>query len=208
MNARLEQLRESLREGLARARAGLAGHRGWVEGGVLTLCALLALLAWGRAAHEESRELQAQAREMEAIRARMDAIRDGFVPAAPPESLLWRESETAIASLSRSRSPDPLAVSRLVALRAEESGLSNVRIRLIGADSAAAFPTTAVGPFVMSPGERAIGIEFTGRWDTVIGLIGSLPTEVEIGHLELVALPGDAMRARLVLLTRHLQRAG
>jgi hypothetical protein len=202
-----------LRELLERGRAVLAGparalrtNRGWLEATVLVVCALAALGSWGHASHERATALRAQALELEGRTVRVRQILSAFTPADSVERDWWRASELALAGLASS-TPDPLGVSRQIALRAEESGVASITMRLVGADTASAFPTSQVGSWVLSPGERGLGLDFTGRWDQVIGLIGSLPPQVDIASLQLSA-DGGLIRARLVLVTRHLQRPG
>ena len=195
-------LRERLRPFLDRARE----HRFWIEATSLTLCALVAAYAVGEAALARAGELRVRATELEQVATGIDRLGSELRPATPQETLAWRESEDALLSLDL-EATEPLRLAHLVARRAEEVGISDLRIRLAHPDSVTTPPPVQLPGWAIESGQSAIVVEFAGGMRELIALLGALPPQVSVSRMEVVG-EGGLLQAQAVLLTRRLVRSG
>jgi hypothetical protein len=200
LRAALSGYAERLRPAAAFART----HRFWVECASVTLGGVLVAFAVGHAALGRTEALEARAAGLEAAAANLDRWRADLQPPTPAESLAWRESERTLASLGGD-DVGALPVARLVARRAAEVGIEGLRVRLLAPDSVATMESAAVGAWTMEPSGEGLTVEFEGGVGDIVGLLGALPPQASLDRLVLEPR-GDALAARLVLLTRRIQR--
>jgi hypothetical protein len=190
-----------------RAKVGLIlmtvrAHRFWFELGGVTLLVLITAAAVGRTALGRAAALREEAARLEQTLASVDVWLREFQPATPPESRVWRESEQALQLLGTELA-DPLSVAHLVARRAQELGLDDIRIRLEGTDTVPLPPPRVVGPWSVEASGSAIALEFEGDQSTILSLVGMLPPRVEVGELQISRSGGD-FHARLFLFIRQV----
>lgn len=203
MKERLEHLRAASLKNLRSAGAWLAAHRSWMLWGAPTILALLAAYAVGSSSLQTAARYNEEARRLSAVGAQVDTWAAQLEPAAPAESVLWAESEQAIRSIGAEGS-DPTTIARIVAARAEEAGISDLGLRLLSPDALAPPPAIQVGSWSIQSGSSGVSAEFLGDWPTVIGFLGSLPPQVEVGRVEIEPGPEFLLRARVVLLAREV----
>lgn len=205
----MKKLRMDLTAGLARLRPPLAwvrAHRKWIEGATLTLLGLLAAFSLGYAALSRASALSLQISELRQVEAGFDRWTSGLRPATPAESLAWRESEQTLRSLGAG-SMEPLPLAQVVAQRAEEVGIPELRIRLISADSAAPVPPVELGGWRVQSGAEGLAVEFDGNMGDVVGFLGALPPQAAVSSLRIGRDKG-VLRAQIILLTRQIVPRG
>ena len=201
-----DRLQTALSKAATRLRplgAFVRTHRFWVECASVTLFGVLAAFALGHAALVRSAALDARATELELAAANLHRWRGELRPATPAESLLWRESEATLRALGGDQARG-LAVARLIARRAEEVGVEGLRVRLLGADSVASLEAEAVGAWTMEAAGEGLAVEFDGDVGDLVGFLGALPPQAAVETLSLEPR-GDALAARIVLLTRRVE---
>lgn len=193
-------------DGFRGALAYAGAHRFWVESAAITLFGLLALVAYGSAALSRSSALRAQAEELRTVQDAFARWRAELRPAAPAESLLWRESEQSLRAVG-GEAARPLTVARLVAQRAEEAGIEDLRISVLPADSITPLKQVRIGGWAVEADGDGLLVEFDGDMTDVVGFLGALPTQAAVTSLQLNAAQGG-LHARIVLLTRRISEAG
>lgn len=142
---------------------------------------------------------------------RLERVRRGtlrwsaeYRPAAAAESLAWRESERAILVYGP-ETVDPLVTAALVASRAEELGIREVRIRLAGTDTLSVPEPAAVGPWSVEPAPTAIAVELRTDLRRLVSFLGMLPPQVMVQQVSLDPLDGQ-YRASFFLLVQQVRR--
>lgn len=189
---------EKLRPLLERVRE----NRFWIELAGLTLLAVAAAFALGSRALERTRALEARAVELEDVRAAVHRWSEQLHPPTPRESADWAESERALRSLGV-ESTQPLTLARVVSERAEEVGISNLRIRLASADSVSPPPPLEVGTWAIETGVAGLMVEFSGDIGDVISFLGALPPQVGVGGMTVRGEDGS-LEVSAALLTRQM----
>lgn len=187
---------------LAPALAFLRARRFWVESAAVTLAVAVAAYLVGASAQGRAAALEREAARLEQVGGAMDRWVRELQPPTPQESVAWRESEEALARLG-GQAVTPLAVSHLLAQRAEEVGIRNLGIRLASEDSVTVPVPVSVGRWEVRAGDAAVVAEFSGDWASVIGFLGVLPPQVEVADVRVSEAEGR-LRARFLLLTRHV----
>lgn len=113
-----------------------------------------------------------------------DAWRAAYVPATSAESAAWRLSERRV----RERGVDAVdrvALAQLVAQRAEELGIPDVRVGFAPVDDLAPAPALAVDAWTFEMAPYAVTVDFVADYRAIVGFIGSLPPQVAVRRLEL-----------------------
>ena len=201
-----EQLRAALSGPRARLKPALAfvrAHPFWVECASVTVLGLVAAFSVGHAALARTAVLEARAADLERATVRLERLRSELKPARAEESIAWRESERTLNSLG-SDAARALSVARLIAQRAEEVGISGVRIRLLAADSIAPGEPAELAGWTVEPSGEGLSVEFEGDVGDLIGLLGALPPQAAVEKLEMTPR-GEVLAARIVLLTRRME---
>ena len=192
MKDRLASLRRDLALRAGPALRSLAAHRFWLECGAVTFFALVAAFAVGTTALRRAETLRGERARLEETRSGVDRWMAEARPAVAAESLLWRESEQAI-QRATGGSAGGLAAAHLVATRAEEVGIPDVRVRLLPPDS---LPPAAAA----TPGASAVAVEFEGDWSTVLNFLGVLPPPMNVVEIG-VTRSGGLLTARALVLS-------
>ena len=201
-----EQLRVALSSAWARLVPALAfvrAHRFWVECATVTALGLLAAFGVGYASLGRKAVLEAHAAELRRDARRLDRWRAEVKTPAATEVVAWRESERTLGSLG-GEAARPLSVARLLAQRAGEVGISGLRVQLLGADSINPVDGAAVGGWTIEPSGEGLAVEFEGDMGDLVGLLAALPPQASVEKVEMAAR-GDALGARIVVLTRRIQ---
>lgn len=185
----------SLRRDLAlRARPALrhlAAYRFWYECGAVTFFALAASFMIGSTALARAELLREERQRLEAVRRGVDRWLAGAQPALRAESLLWRESEESVRRVTGARGGG-LAVAHLVARRAEEVGIPDVRVRLVEVDS---LPPAAAAVSA----EPGVAVEFEGDWSSLLHFLGVLPPPMAVVELN-VSRSGGLLQTRAMIV--------
>lgn len=177
--------------------------RFWVELGSLTVLALVTAGLVARSATRRETALRAQFASLRETRAGVNRwIRDYRAP-TPDESLVWRQSQHALAELD-GRDSNALSVARLVAQRAEKMGITDIHLRFTGVDDAATRTARLVGPWSIAFSDRAILVEFAGDLSSILSFVGVLPPQVEVGSLDVGRDASGGLRARVHLFIRKV----
>lgn len=203
MKERLDDLRAASLAYLRSSGAWIAAHRPWVEWGVLSVMGLIAAYAVGTSAQSAAATYDLEADRLLAVRVGLDRWTSQLQPAAPAESVAWIESERAVRTID-AEGADPTTIARIVAARAEEAGITDLAMRLLRPDELAPPPPLEVGTWSISTGGSGIGVEFIGDWAAVIGFLGSLPPQVEVGRVSVTPGPELLLRAHVTLLARRV----
>lgn len=203
MNERLDDLRAASLEHIRPVGAWLAAHRPWVEWGVLSAMALIAAYALGSSGLSAAVRYDQEAQRLRAVAAGIDRWTSQIHPAAPAESAAWLESEQAIRTID-AEGADPTTIARIVAARAEEAGISDLAMRLLRPEELTPPPALEVGSWSIETGSSGVSVDFIGDWSSVIGFLGSLPPQVEVGRVEVTPGPDLLLRARVTLLAREV----
>lgn len=199
------RLPPALVAGIARLRPvllRLREQRFWLELGALSLLALLAAVAIGRSALARADALEAEAARGARIHAGVRRWTSEIQWPTPAESLAWRASEEALEPF-RGGAAEPLAVAHLLAGRAEEVGVTNLRVRLVPTDSIALSPAAHAAGWAVEPAGAGIVVEFSGDWSAIVSFLGALPPQVEVIELRSTE-EGDGMRTSALLLPRRV----
>jgi hypothetical protein len=199
----LDDLRAASLAYLRSAGAWIAAHRPWVEWGVLSVVGLIAAYTVGTSAQSAAARYDQQAQRLVAIGAGLDRWASQLQPAEPAESLTWIESEQAVRTID-AEGADPTTIARIVAARAEEAGITDLAMRLLRPDELAPPPPLEVGSWSIETGSSGVAVEFVGDWAAVIGFLGSLPAQVEVGRVSVTPGPDLLLRARVTLLAREV----
>jgi hypothetical protein len=187
-----------LRTAVSRA----ARHRFGLQLAGVTLLLGSSLVAVGDAGRERAALHQAESARIEAVATALDLWEASFQPPVPGEAAAWRESEAILRGFAPPR-VHPLALANLLAGRGEEVVRGEVRIRLARADTVYVPPAVALGPAVLATGGSAFSLEVEGGWSSIVGLLGSLPPQVEVAGVQLSS-SDRRVRAGMLVLSREL----
>lgn len=193
----------AIRARLDRAATAFRSHRPWLQLGVPAVLALAGGVLVGQAALARAEALGQEAESTLEVWQRVRRWSDHFQPAAAPESASWRESERTIAGFAPERL-DALGTASLVASRAEEMGIRDVRIRLEPTDTLQLPDAAAAGPWTVEPGAAAISVELGADLDGLVAFLGVLPPQVTVSRISLDSRSGER-RARALLLVQQVR---
>lgn len=199
----LQSALAAIRSKVSPALAFLRAHRFWAECVAVTFLGIFAGFFVGENAQDRAVLLQREATRLQRVEAGMERWTSTLQPPIPAESVLWRQSEEALARLSV-QAVTPLSVSRLLAERAEEIGIRDLGIRLASEDSVEVPLPVPAGRWEVRAGETALVAEFTGGWQSAISFLGVLPPQVEAAEMRVSPAGNGLFRARFLLLTRHV----
>jgi hypothetical protein len=206
MNERFRRMLDRARIGGTRIAATASEHRYWLQLGILTLLALAALGSWGLSSIRREEAGQARLMDLERVDAAYDRwIRDLQLP-TPAESLAWRESETALADLGEEASRS-LTIARLIAARAGEVGVSNLRVSQAPVESMPSVEEVVLGGWEAQPAGEGLVVEFDATFAGVMAFLAALPIQAAVSELNL-SDAGGVLHARVVIATRRIQRNG
>jgi hypothetical protein len=184
------------------ALALIRAHHFWVVCAVVTFFGLLAAFSVGYASLSRTSVLESRVDELERTELGLDRWRTELQRPTAQESIVWRESERTLLGLGGDAG-SALLVARLVAQRANEVGITGLHVRLLGPDSVQAIAPVQVGGWSVEPAGEGLAVEFDGNMGDVVGLLGALPPQAAVTGV-LMAPRGDALHARIVLVTRRI----
>lgn len=203
MSASTDEILASLRAGGRATAAWIKAHRARIEIAAPSVAALLAIYLIGASSLSAAARYREETRRLAEVGATLEHWLDQLQPPTPAESANWLQSEQAIREIG-DEGTDATSVARIVALRAEESGITGLNLRLLRADSISAPPAVQVGRWSIASGSSAVAADFTGDWSSVIGFLGSLPPQVEVSEIEVQPSDDFLVHARVVLLARAI----
>jgi hypothetical protein len=206
MKERFRKGIEGFRVASSRVAEAASEHRYWLQLGILTLLTVAALGAWGLSSTRRQAANRARLAELERVDAAYDRwARDLQLP-TPAESLAWRESEASLTDLGQ-ESNRSLAIARLIAARAAEVGVSNLRVSLAQADSIPNVDGVVFGGWQAQPAGEGLVVEFDAGFAGVMAFLAALPVQAAVSDLSL-SDAGGVLHARFVIATRRIQRNG
>jgi hypothetical protein len=200
---RVESLLSSASTRLQRLRPWIAANRFWLQIGSLAVLALIASYIIGSSALERAGRYQLDSDRLTATHNGIGRWIDQVQPVFPAESLAWRESDAMLGALAAERM-DPASIAQIVAVRAEQIGITDLGIQLLNPDDIPARAPVPAGGWTMSLGGSAVAVQFVGGWPAIISFLGSLPPQVEVGRVEVSATGGILLRADVLLFSRQV----
>lgn len=200
-------------EGLAAARRRfgtvapfLSGHRFWLQVATLTLLAMSAAFSWGLSSLRREAALETRLEELRRVDAAYDAWIDGLVRPTPAESLAWRSSDLAMGAVSGESSP-ALTIARAVASRADEVGVSNLRITMAIEDDLRSSEAVRLGGWAIEAGGEGFVVEFDSTFPGMVGFLAALPAQAAVSEVAVTAA-GALLHSRVVITTRRIKPDG
>lgn len=206
MKERLKGALERLELAGSRVAGFASAHGYWLQLGVLTILALAALGAWGRYSTRREAATRDRLAELERVDGSYERWVRDLQPPTAAESLAWRQSEASLAELHE-ESGRTLTIARLVAARAAEVGVSNLRVSLAPPDSIPNVQGIVVGAWEAQPAGEGLVVEFDAMFGGVMAFLAALPAQAAVSELTL-ADAGGVLHARVVIATRRVQRNG
>jgi hypothetical protein len=203
MSGPVDEILASLRAGYRVAAAWIGAHRERIEVAAPSIAALLAIYLIGASTLSAAARYREETLRLAEVEASVEHWLERLQPPTPAESANWLQSEQAIREIG-DQGADATTVARIVALRAEESGITGLNLRLLRGDSVSVPPAVQVGRWSIAAGSSAVAVDFAGDWSSVIGFLGSLPPQVEVREIEVRPTADFLVRARVVLLARAI----
>ncbi len=146
--------------------------------------ALLAMGSWiGLSASRARATLAKDAAVLQAEVSRNDRWRSEFRPPSVSEMERWRQAEAALRRLGV-RPEERITIAQVVARTGEETGLDEVRVRFVPADTTGGpAPVEQVGRHQFRAASYRLVITGRGSFDAFVRLVGSLPPAVSVQEL-------------------------
>lgn len=187
MNRQLEEI-------LAYLRANMF----WTELGICVFVAMGSAYWVGHDAYKQAGALKDQGTQMEQMRVSADRWLGGFQPATNAETQQWSSVSAALQELGIARDERLLLV-ELIARRAENYGLSLVRVNIVTSDSIPSFSRTSATPFTFNVAPYGIVVDFRGGLASTRAFIANLPPAVSVQSIS-IRRGGGILRTRVVLV--------
>lgn len=194
----LSSLTTRLKAAMDTATGAFGRHAFWVALVVATIGVVGVAAVVGSSALIRAEEWRVRTGELLATREAAAMWRAEMVPASPAEEAAWRASEASV----RERGIDPsdrLALLQEVAQRAEDLGISDVRVSFESADTLETTAVREVGEAVFEVAPWALAVGFMSDYGTAASLVGSLPPQVDVHRLRMFGLE-NGVETELVLL--------
>lgn len=161
---------------------------------VLAVAALLV----GRTARERAEQYEQRAAALQRSLDTYDLWRRGYAPAAPAESAAWLESEQAMRDLGVTLGTR-VALAELVARRAEEIGIPDVRVTAETSDTMVFAPLSG-GGWQLELGALVLAVEAHADLAALEEFLAALPPQVDARHVRAFGTDGG-FRSHLLLIT-------
>jgi hypothetical protein len=177
----------------ANLKAIIARHRLHSEVVGVSALAILAAFVVGTAARRQAAPLMAERDRLRAQEQEIASFRAAFQPASEAE---WvsRIPDT----LSLSIEPDSrIGLMQSIALRGENAGLHDVRVRLAGPDSAAPAPTDL--PSGAQVAAYTLALDGVGGFGSLVSFVKQLPLSVALQRVSAVRGAGGTVQYHVVL---------
>jgi len=180
----------------ATVRAWLSGHR--LQAEALGVCALAvaAAVVIGVRARRAAEPARLENGRLRQSASEVASFRKAFTPAAAEQDVrIARLNDSLGVAVSRD---NRVALAQQIAARAESLGLTGVRVKFAGVDSAAAptRPETSGGSIIVA--DYSLVIECDGTLANVLALVNELPASVAVQRIS-AAQDRSAAQFRLVL---------
>ena len=187
---------------LRSASAFARENRFWVEIGVITILGAFAAFSYGYAALSRASALRAQAADLTRVESAFSRWESELEPPNPAETRLWRESDESVRSLRRGV-VRPLMIAQTLARRAEQVGITDLRIGLLSSDSVPDIGTIERGGLSVDPLEEGLHVGFQGSMADVVALLGVLPPQATVASIQSTGADG-ALQVDMVLVMREV----
>lgn len=198
MKDRILALRSTLR---ARIRV----HAEWIWIGAAAVVVVSSGLVVGATAHRRAAALRADVAELRAIERGAARWVAEFQPATPAESLAWLESRSAVREAGVPAAYRT-ALAAAVARRAEETGIADPLVRLVGTDTISHAPLSG-GAWTLELSPVALEVEAMADLPGTVELLKALPPQVDVRSVSLAASEAG-LRSRILLILFHASQTG
>lgn len=159
-------------------------HRFAVEIGAYVLIAVGTALWVGRGAYAQAETLSREGQRLDGMRRGADTWLSTLQPASSAETQDWMQIQSALQQLA-SRPDSRLTLLEMITRRAERTGLKDVRVSLLGADSLTAIPRAGVAPVAINVADYGISVEFRGNFAATRTFLATLPPTVGVQRISI-----------------------
>jgi hypothetical protein len=200
-----ERLRAGANAAQGRLRAAITSareHRFWVEVGAITIFGVFAAFSYGYAALSRASVLQAQAANLGRVDEAFSRWQTQLERPSSAETRLWRESDESVRNL-RSGAVRPLQIAQVIARRADQVGIDDVRIQLLSSDSIPDVESIERGTLSVEPLEEGLHVQFEGSMADVVSFLGVLPPHATVASIQSSGSDGR-LNVDMVLVMREV----
>jgi hypothetical protein len=192
-------MKERFQEVLGELRPRVRRHAFWIALPLAILAVVLAAAVVRASAAERAAEWRERHREVSSTAEIVESWRQDMVPLVPAETIAWRASARA----ARERgieAGDRIALMQVVAQRAEERGVADVRVGFVRSDTLRVREIREVSGDVFELAPYALSLRFLADYEATAAVVAALPPQVDVHRLELRSIDGDAVEADLLLV--------
>jgi hypothetical protein len=192
-------MKKRFQEALAEVGPRARRHGFWIALPLAVLAVVVVAATIRASAAERAAEWQERYRAVRSTEVVVEDWRHELVPLAAEETIAWRVSARA----ARERgieAGDRIALMQVVAQRAEELGVADVRVGFVRSDTLRVREIREVSGDVFEMAPYAVSLRFLADYPATARVVGALPPQVDVHRLRLTHLDGGELEADLLLV--------
>lgn len=161
----------------------------------VALLAIVVALTLGVMTRRQATPLNAERDRLRSATRELNAFRTTFQPATPGEDSARFADSLAVGVARDVR----FSLAQQVALRAEQSGLRDVRIRFAAADTAAPPPSPDFTERSVVVADYAVALDCSGGYSSMLDFVRRLPVSVAVQRIAATRSPTGGVEYHIVL---------
>jgi hypothetical protein len=176
-------------------RAAASQHRIQAEGVGVAVLAIVVAVVLGVSAKRSASAMQSELQRLRAASQELSGFRAAFQPGTAAQDSIQLPESMTVAIPRDVR----ITLAQRIATTAEESGLSDVRVRFASADSTGTPAVPQFSALAPTVANYSMVIDASGRFAPLLSLVNHLPPSVAIQRLQVTRGAGGTAVYQLIL---------